>query len=71
MKISGKNVGEMLKEAREQKQLTQEQLAKKVCKKRSYISRIETNYGNNIKIQTLIEIVEKGLEGKVDINLKI
>ncbi len=70
MKISGKNIGEMLKEARESKQLTQEQLAQKVGKKRSYISRVETDYGNNIKLQTLLEIVEKGLEGNVKIDLE-
>ena len=33
MKISGRHIGEMLKEAREQRQLTQEQLAQKVGKK--------------------------------------
>ncbi|NBL64373.1 helix-turn-helix domain-containing protein [Flavobacterium sp. NST-5] len=68
MKISGKNIGEMLKEAREQKCLTQEQLAQKVGKKRSYISKIEGENGNNIKVQTLIEVVEKGLGGKIEIN---
>lgn len=68
MKIAGKNIGEMLKEAREQKRLTQEQLAQKVGKKRSYISKIEGENGNNIKVQTLIEVVEKGLGGKIEIN---
>jgi hypothetical protein len=33
MKISGRHIGEMLKEAREQRQLTQEQLAKKWVRK--------------------------------------
>lgn len=64
------NIGLMLKKARENKNLTQEQLANKVGKKRSYISRIETEYGNKIKLQTLLEIVEKGLEGKVKIDLE-
>lgn len=40
MKISNKDIGEILKKARGQKCLTQEQLAFKV-KKRSYISKIE------------------------------
>lgn len=61
----------MLKEAREQSKLTQEQLAQKVGKKRSYISKIETDYGNNIKLHTLKEIVEKGFEGRVKINLEL
>jgi transcriptional regulator with XRE-family HTH domain len=61
----------MLKEAREQSRLTQEQLAQKVGKKRSYISKLETEYGNNIKLQTLKEIVEKGFQGKIKINIEL
>jgi transcriptional regulator with XRE-family HTH domain len=70
MKISGRHIGEMLKEAREQRHLTQEQLAQKVGKK-SYISKVETDYGNNIKLQTLKEIVEKGFDGRVRIDLEL
>jgi len=62
-----RHIGEILKNARLEKNLTQEQVAQRVGKKRSYISRIESEDGNNIKIQTLIEIVEKGLNGKVKI----
>lgn len=69
MKIAGRNIGEILKEARKKKNLTQEQLAKKIGKKRSYISRVETDYANNIKLQTLIEIVENGLEGEINIDM--
>ena len=71
MKISGNHIGNMLKKAREHRQLTQDQLAQKVGKKRSYISRIETDYGNNIKLQTLKEIVEKGFNGHLKIDLKL
>ncbi|HAF32620.1 helix-turn-helix domain-containing protein [Sphingobacterium sp. UBA7038] len=71
MEISDKSVGQMLKEAREQSRLTQEQLAQKVGKKRSYISKLETEYGNNIKLQTLKEIVEKGFQGKIKINIEL
>ncbi len=71
MEISDKSVGKMLKEAREQSRLTQEQLAQKVGKKRSYISKLETEYGNNIKLQTLKEIVEKGFQGKIKINIEL
>lgn len=61
------NIGKMLKEARERNHLTQEQLAMKLGKKRSYISRIESEEGSNIKINTLINIVEKGFDGKLKI----
>lgn len=61
------NIGKMIKSAREGANLTQEQLAKKVGKKRSYISRIEGVEGNNIKIQTLMEVVERGLGKEVKI----
>lgn len=62
-----RHIGRLLKNARLSKNLTQEQLAQRVGKKRSYISRIESEDGNNIKIHTLIEIVEIGLGGKVKI----
>jgi transcriptional regulator with XRE-family HTH domain len=60
-------IGKMLKDARERKNLTQEQLAQKVGKKRSYISRIESQEGDHINIKTLVDIVEKGLGKKVKI----
>lgn len=62
-----KHIGKILKNARLSKNLTQKQVAQRVGKKRSYISRVESEDGNNIKIHTLIEIVEKGLDGKVKI----
>lgn len=52
-------VGEMLKEARLESQLTQEQLADKAGIKKSYISNIENARGN-IQLGTLIRIFEKG-----------
>lgn len=36
-------------------------------KKRSYISRIESDETNSINIKTLTEIVEKGLDGELKI----
>ncbi|MGY6560417.1 MAG: helix-turn-helix domain-containing protein [Nitritalea sp.] len=53
-------IGLLLKKARENKNLTQEQLAELVDKKRAYISRVENN-GSNLTLKTLFEIVEKGL----------
>ena len=57
-------------EPREEKHLTQEQLAELVDKKRTYISRVE-NDGSNMTLKTLFEIVEKGLGGKVNISIQI
>lgn len=66
MDFSKKKIGDMIKAARESRQLTQEDLAKKVKKQRSYIARIEKN-GANVNLKTLIKIVEEGLEGQVNI----
>ncbi|MBI1267483.1 MAG: helix-turn-helix domain-containing protein [Cryomorphaceae bacterium] len=63
-------IGLLLKKAREEKHLTQEQLAELVDKKRTYISRIE-NDGSNMTLKTLFDIVEKGLGGKVNISIQI
>ena len=63
-------IGLLLKKAREEKHLTQEQLAELVDKKRTYISRVENN-GSNLTLKTLYDIVEKGLGGKVNISIEI
>jgi DNA-binding XRE family transcriptional regulator len=54
----------MLKEARKDSNLTQEELAKKAGTKKSYISKIENAKGN-IQLSTLIRIFEKGLNRKI------
>ncbi|MDP2161334.1 MAG: helix-turn-helix transcriptional regulator [Flavobacterium sp.] len=61
------NIGKLLKEARKLNKLTQEELANKVGKKRSYIARIESEDGSNIKFKTLKEVVEKGFGQKIKI----
>ena len=62
-------IGLLLKKAREDKQMTQDQLADLLDKKRTYISRVE-NDGSNITLKTLYDIVEKGLGGKVTISIE-
>jgi DNA-binding XRE family transcriptional regulator len=57
-------LSEMLKEARKEAKLTQEQLAEKAGTKKSYISRIENARGD-IQLSTLIRIFEKGLNKKI------
>lgn len=63
-------IGLLLKKAREEKQLTQEELGVLVDKKRTYISRIENN-GSNMTLKTLFDIVEKGFGGKVKITIQL
>ncbi len=63
-------IGILLRKAREDKNLTQEELAEIVDKKREYISRIE-NKGSNLTLKTLFDIVEKGLGGKVKISIEL
>lgn len=57
-------ISEMLKEARREAKLTQQQLAEKTGTKKSYISRIENAKGN-IQLSTLIRIFETGLNKKI------
>lgn len=63
-------VGLLLKKAREEKQMTQSELAGLVNRKREYISRIENNR-SNLTLKTLFDIVEKGFGGKVKISIEI
>ena len=63
-------IGLKIKSAREQLNLTQEQLADRIEKKRSYISKIE-NDGENITLRTLYDIVERGLGGHLRISFEL
>ena len=63
-------IGLLLRNAREEKNLTQEQLGQLINKKRTYISRVENN-GSNLTLKTLFDIVEKGLGGKVNISIEL
>ena|SRR5690606_8130824 len=57
-------ISEMLKEARKEARLTQEQLAEKAGTKKSYISKIENGKGN-IQLSTLFRIFEIGLNKRI------
>jgi DNA-binding XRE family transcriptional regulator len=57
-------ISEMLKEARKEAKMTQQQLAEKAGTKKSYISKIENAKGN-IQLSTLIRIFEKGLNRRI------
>lgn len=62
-------IGHKIKTARERLNLTQEQLAERVDKKRTFISKIE-NDGENITLRTLFDIVERGLGGRLHISFE-
>ncbi|WP_291099012.1 MULTISPECIES: helix-turn-helix domain-containing protein [unclassified Flavobacterium] len=57
-------ISEMLKEARREAKMTQEQLAEKTGTKKSYISKIENGKGN-IQMSTLIRLFELGLNKRI------
>ena len=62
-------IGHKIKTAREALNLTQEQLAERVDKKRPFISKIE-NDGENITLRTLFDVVERGLGGRLKISFE-
>lgn len=63
-------IGAMIHEARLQKGMTQEQLAKKAGTTKSYISKIENNV-KEARFSTLQKIVEIGLGGHLELSIKL
>jgi HTH-type transcriptional regulator/antitoxin HipB len=61
-------LGVLIRQARKEAKMTQKDLADKTGTKRSYISRIE-NDASDIRLSTLMRIVEVGLGGKLEIRL--
>jgi transcriptional regulator with XRE-family HTH domain len=55
-------LGVMIQELRKRRKITQEQLAKKCGTTKNYISRIE-NDASDIRLSTLIRIIQKGFDG--------
>ena len=63
-------IGLKIRTAREQKEMTQAQLADRIDNKRTFISKVE-NDGGNITLKTLFDIVERGLGGKLHIDVQL
>lgn len=63
-------IGALIHEARLERGLTQEQLAEKVGTTKSYISKIENNI-KEVRLSTLQKIVELGLGGHLQLNIKL
>jgi ribosome-binding protein aMBF1 (putative translation factor) len=61
-------IGEMLKEARRDAKLTQEELALKIGTKKCYISRIERGQ-SDIQLSTFYKLIEIGLGKHLNITI--
>jgi HTH-type transcriptional regulator/antitoxin HipB len=62
-------LGVLLEEARIKLGMTQEELAEKCGTNKSYISRIENN-ASDIRLSTLMKIIQQGLGGHLKLSLQ-
>jgi ribosome-binding protein aMBF1 (putative translation factor) len=63
-------IGAMILEARKEKGLTQDELAKKIGSTKSYISKIENNL-KEVRLSTLKKIIELGLGGQLNLTIRL
>jgi len=63
-------IGYLIQKARLERGLTQEELAEKCGTNKGYISKVENNL-KEIRISTLQKIVELGLGGRLELNIKL
>jgi len=63
-------LGVLIQQAREEKGLTQEQLAELAGTNKSYISKLERNL-KDIRFSTLQRIINEGLGGHLDISITL
>ncbi|MBE0653720.1 MAG: helix-turn-helix transcriptional regulator [Bacteroidales bacterium] len=61
-------IGEILREARKEAHMTQEDLARKTGTRKSFISRIENGH-SDIQLSTLYRLVEIGFGKKVNLTI--
>ncbi len=61
-------IGEILREARKEAKMTQEELARKTGTRKSFISRIENGH-SDIQLSTLYRLVEIGFGKKVNLSI--
>jgi ribosome-binding protein aMBF1 (putative translation factor) len=62
-------IGEVIKEERLLRSMTQEQLAEKTGTKKSFISRIENGH-SDIQLSTLYKLLEMGLGRKITLTIE-
>ncbi|MBL0294693.1 MAG: helix-turn-helix transcriptional regulator [Saprospiraceae bacterium] len=63
-------LGVLLENARHKLGMTQEELAEKCGTNKSYISRIENN-ASDIRLSTLMKIIQTGLGGQLKLTLQL
>lgn len=63
-------LGALIQEARLEKGLTQEQLAEKCGTNKAYISKVENNI-KDVRLSTLQKIIEIGLDGHLELSIKL
>ena len=63
-------LGVMLQELRKEKGMTQAQLAEKCGTTKTYISRIENN-SSDIRLSTLMRIIQEGLGGHLKLSVDL
>jgi len=63
-------LGFLIQQARLKKGMTQEELAEKCGTNKGYISKIENDI-KEVRISTLQKIVELGLEGQLELSIKL
>ncbi len=61
-------IGEILRDARKDARMTQEELAKKTGTRKSFISRIENGH-SDIQLSTLYRLVEVGFGKKISLTI--
>ena len=70
IELEALRIGFKIRSAREKKEMTQAELASRIDKKRTFISKVE-NDGENITLKTLYDVVERGLGGKLIIEVVV
>ena len=68
--IKDRYYGEKGTPERDQRAMTQAELADRIEKKRTFISKVENDSGN-ITLKTLYDIIERGLGGKLKIEVQL
>ncbi len=63
-------LGFLVQQARLKKGMTQEELAEKCGTNKGYISKIENNI-KEVRISTLQKIVERGLDGHLELSIRL